>query len=211
MTFALAQTAVSSLTTSSLVAAVLPNDGAAGRDFRASALALNGGVLNGSSAFLPSPAAAAVAIQVQDNASPWYGYSNLTGYGTTPPLTVASADNGAVLSAIAAGTGFAGAGILTVSASTSGWPTSGTLNVVTSVGVGVVAYTGVTGSTFTGCTFVSGSTTATVATGADVTTGQNVEVGTYKLHLIPVAGDPNGSSVLQFLLPANALVITATG
>ncbi len=212
MAIAYAVTAVSSLTTSSLVAAILPNDGAAGRDFRASATALNGGVTTGASAFMPSPAAAPTAIVQQDSASPWYGYSNLNGYGPTDvSVTVASADNGAVLSAIAAGTGFASAGVLTVSASTALFPTSGTLNVATSTGVGVITYTGVTGSTFTGCTYVSGSPTGTLATGGLVTTGQNVETGSYKLHLVPVTGDPNGSSVMQFLLPPNALVVTATG
>jgi len=122
MAIAYGVTAVSALTTASLVAAILPADGQSGRDFRANAVNLNGGATTGSSAFLPSPAAAPVAVSVLDNAAPWYGISGPeTGDATTPV------------------------------------------------------------------------------------------VGSYKLHLVPVVGDPNGSSVLQYLLPPNALVVTATG
>jgi hypothetical protein len=111
-TTSLAITAVSSLTTSSLIAAILPNDGAPGRDFRAVAKSL--GTSTSYSAFLPSPAAAPVAI-----------------------------------------------------------------------------------------TYVDGSLAAQGA-GGSVT-------GAYKLHLVPVSTDTtNLSSVLQFLLPPNALVVTAT-
>ena len=122
MAIAYGVTAVSALTTASLVAAILPADGQAGRDFRANAVNLNGGATAGSSAFLPSPAAAPVAVSVLDNAAPWYGISGPEAGDATTPV-----------------------------------------------------------------------------------------VGSYKLHLVPVVGDPNGSSVLQYLLPPNALVVTATG
>ena len=113
MSISYAVTAVSSLTTSSLVAAILPNDGAAGRDFRADATALQAAAGSGNvSAYLPSPAAAPTAV-----------------------------------------------------------------------------------------TYYDGSFDAS----------GNTITGPYKLHLVPVAGDPQGSSVLQFLLPPNALVVTATG
>jgi hypothetical protein len=113
MAIAYAVTAVSALTTSSLVAAILPCDEAAGRDFRADATALQAAAGSGNvSAYLPSPAAAPVAVTYYDGS---FGASDTT------------------------------------------------VN------------------------------------------------GPYKLHLVPVVNDPNGSSVMQFLLPANALVVTATG
>lgn len=123
MAIAYGVTAVSALTTASLVAAILPADGQSGRDFRASATSLQAAAGSGNvSAFLPSPAAAPVAVSVLDNAAPWYGISGPEAGDATTPV-----------------------------------------------------------------------------------------VGSYKLHLVPVVGDPNGSSVLQYLLPPNALVVTATG
>jgi hypothetical protein len=125
MAIAYAVTAVSALTTASLVAAILPADGQSGRDFRANATALQVAAGTGNvSAYLPSPAAAPIAVTAVDNASPWYGQ-----------VVGGQNDNQAA------------------------YPV----------------------------------------------------VGSYKLHLVPVVGDPNGSSVLQYLLPPGALVVTATG
>lgn len=76
-TTSLAITAVSSLTTSSLIAAILPNDGAPGRDFRAVAKAL--GTSTSYSAYLPSPAATPVQVSYADGAYPSQGNGTNTG------------------------------------------------------------------------------------------------------------------------------------
>lgn len=83
--------------------------------------------------------------------------------------TVAAGSNGGTISAIATWGGtFGGSGVLDV-ASTSGYPTSGTLNVAASgATTAVVTYTAITAGSFTGCAYVSGSPAGTVATGAVV-------------------------------------------
>lgn len=85
--------------------------------------------------------------------------------------SVAAASNGGTISGIAAWAN-PSAGVLAV-ADTTFFPTSGTLNIVTSGTPAVISYTGKTPTTFTGCTFTSG--TGTVATGASVV--RNVAVG----------------------------------
>lgn len=52
------------------------------------------------------------------------------------------------------------AGTLTVSAAPTGYPASGQILVPTAAGDQIITYTGVSGSTFTGCTGGSGTTTA---------------------------------------------------
>lgn len=84
--------------------------------------------------------------------------------------TVAAGSNGGEISQIGnAGWTTPSQGVLAV-ASTAGWATSGTLWVAASGStVGQVTYTGVSGNTFTGCAYVAGSATGTVATGGAVT------------------------------------------
>jgi hypothetical protein len=85
--------------------------------------------------------------------------------------SVAAASNGGTISGIATWAN-PSAGVLAV-ADTTFFPSSGTLQVVTSGTAAVIPYTGKTPTTFTGCTFTSGS--GTVATGAQVV--RNVAVG----------------------------------
>lgn len=86
-----------------------------------------------------------------------------------PATTVAAGSNGGTISGIATWGGtFGGNGVLVV-ASTALYPTSGTLTVAASGSTtAVVTYTGITGTTFTGCAYVSGSPSGTVATGGAV-------------------------------------------
>jgi hypothetical protein len=88
-----------------------------------------------------------------------------------PATTVAAGSNGGEISAIASwGPSFGGNGNLDV-ASTAGWASSGTLWVPASGStMAQVSYTGTAGGNqFTGCTYVTGSATGTVATGGAVT------------------------------------------
>ena len=97
---------------------------------------------------------------IVDGCSIWDAFTN-SGAATT----VAAASNGGTLSGIAAWAN-PSAGVLAV-ASTAGFPTTGTLTVATAGGSGTITYTGVTGGTFTGCAYTSGTGT-TVATGGSV-------------------------------------------
>lgn len=72
-----------------------------------------------------------------------------SGLGTT----IGSASNGGVISNIAAWS-TPSAGTLTV-ASTTGFFSSGQIQVNTTVGAAIITYTGITATTFTGCTFVA--------------------------------------------------------
>ena len=82
--------------------------------------------------------------------------------------TVAAGSNGGTISAIASWA-TPSAGVLAV-ANTAGWPSAGTINVAASgPTTAVVTYTGVTATTLTGCAYVSGSPSGTVATGGAVT------------------------------------------
>lgn len=100
--------------------------------------------------------------------------------GCVPTTTVAAGSNGGEISQIASwGAGFGGSGILDV-ASTVGYPTSGTIYVAaTGPTIGRVTYTGVTSTSFTGCAYVSGSATGTIATGGTVsaTSGNIAQAG----------------------------------
>src|SRR5229473_7536883 len=81
-----------------------------------------------------------------------------------PGTTVAAGSNGGNIANIATW-GTPGAGVLAV-ASTTGYAASGSVSVATSGGNAVIAYTGITGNTLTGCTLVYGS--GTVSTGGTV-------------------------------------------
>jgi hypothetical protein len=88
--------------------------------------------------------------------------------GGAAPTTVASGSNGGEISAIASWSS-PSAHVLDV-ASTTGYPTAGTLQVAASgTTLGVITYTGISGNSFTGCAYVSGSATGTVSTGGAVT------------------------------------------
>jgi parallel beta-helix repeat protein len=80
--------------------------------------------------------------------------------------TVASGSNGAEPATWVAGA----TGTLTVTSSTSAFPSSGQLWLACSGNtVALVAYTGTSGSTFTGCTYLSGSPSGTLSAGNAVT------------------------------------------
>jgi hypothetical protein len=89
--------------------------------------------------------------------------------GGAAPTTVASGSNGGEISTIASWS-FPSAGVLAV-ASTAGYPTSGTQTLFVAASgstTALITYTGVSGNTFTGCAYLSGSATGTVATGGVV-------------------------------------------
>jgi hypothetical protein len=88
--------------------------------------------------------------------------------GCTAYSLVGSASNGGVITAIASWSS-PSAGVIAVSNGAL-FPnpagTGGLFSVVTSTGVATCTYAGVSGNTLTGCTYVSGSPTGTVATNA---------------------------------------------
>ena len=93
-----------------------------------------------------------------------------------PVVTVAAGLNGGEISTIASWGGtYGGNGVLDVS-SVTGYPTGGGTLWVAASGstIAVITYTGVSGSTFTGCAYVSGSPTGTVATGGTVSAPNSV-------------------------------------
>jgi len=113
----------------------------------------------------------------------------MTGKITYPTTYVASGSNGGTIANIATWGGtYGGNGVLAVN-SVSGFATSGGLTVVVGGAVASITYTGVSGSTFTGCAYVSttpnspaattftyGSVIPTIPstiTGASVTAGTN--------------------------------------
>lgn len=77
--------------------------------------------------------------------------------------TVASGSNGGVIGNIGSWSA-PSAGVLAV-ASTTGFDSAGTLFIATSATLAQVQYTGISGNTFTGCTYISGTPTGTIATG----------------------------------------------
>jgi hypothetical protein len=88
---------------------------------------------------------------------------------TSPSTTVASGSNGGEISQIATWS-HPSAGVLDVASIPANMPASGTLNVAASGSTtAVITYMGTTGNSFTGCAYVSGSATGTVATGGAVT------------------------------------------
>lgn len=91
----------------------------------------------------------------------WTGYIGQGGQGTT----VAAGSSGGDITAIASWSS-PSPGVLAV-ASATGYPASGALLVQVSGGttVGIITYAAISGNTFTGCVYTSGSATGTVATG----------------------------------------------
>lgn len=87
--------------------------------------------------------------------------------GAAITTTVASGSNTGEISTIASWS-FPSAGVLDVASSAS-YPSSGTLTVATSTTPATITYTGTGSGTFTGCAYVSGSATGTVATAGAVT------------------------------------------
>jgi hypothetical protein len=98
-----------------------------------------------------------------------YAPGSQTLKATPAPTTVASGSNGGEISAIASWSS-PSAGVLDVaSGGVTNWPTAGTINVAASGSTtAVVTYTGISGNSLTGCAYVSGSATGTVATGGAV-------------------------------------------
>jgi hypothetical protein len=106
-----------------------------------------------------------------------------------PTTSVAAASNGGTISGIASW-GNPSAGVLAV-ADTQFFPATGTLNVTTSGTLAVIPYTGKTATSFTGCTFSSGS--GTVSTGGSVVLP--VTVGNSTLYFGSFAGGANTQGV----------------
>ncbi len=98
--------------------------------------------------------------QSSDPNNPYIQY--LVTYATAP-TTVASGSNGVNVST------FTGSGTLDV-ASTAGYDSAGVIRVVTSTGIADINYTGLTATSFTGCTTAStGVASGVLSTGAAVT------------------------------------------
>ena len=108
--------------------------------------------------------------------------------------TVAAGSNGGEISTVASWSA-PSSGILDV-ASTTGFPTSGTLLIAaTGPTVGIVTYTGTSGgNSFTGCAYVSGSATGTVATAG----------------LVALSGAAPAISTGPFTAPASGNVLVST-
>ena len=108
-------------------------------------------------------------------------------WGTAGPVTtVASGSNGVNVNT------FTGSGTLNVAgAATAGFPSNGylTVNAIsTSASVNpIISYTGISGTTFTGCTTISGA--------AILATGQEVTVAT----TFPIASNGSFTSVLEYI------------
>jgi hypothetical protein len=112
-------------------------------------------------------------ITVQD-CTVWDIFPGLAGLATT----VAAGSNGGTISGIAAWSS-PSAGVLSV-ASTTGYPTAGQLNVAASgPTTALISYTGISGNTFTGCAYISGSPSGTVATGGTVSLAPTVGKSTF--------------------------------
>lgn len=159
----------------------------------------SGGYLCTPSSYAPSPAQ---SLMVQSST-----FTNF-GIGTT----VAAGSNGGEISQIASWAA-PSAGVLDV-ASTTSFPGSGTINVVASgTTLALINYTGTTGTSFTGCTYVSGSATGTVATGGQVSVSsvQSLTTGNF-------TAPASGSVVVEVSLAAEgvngefmALALAAAG
>lgn len=111
--------------------------------------------------------------------------------------------SGANLTGCSGGTGTANSGntvqpesVLTASASISGFPTSGSLNISTLGGYQTVAYTGISGSTFTGCTGL----TNFLYTGGPIYTSNGIQqisyTGTQTSPTIAFTGCTGGTGTL---------------
>jgi len=132
--------------------------------------------------------------------------------GTGPSTTVAAGSDGVNIST------YAGAGTLNV-ASTTGFPTTGTIRVATASGVKALSYTGTGGTTFTGVN--ANGQTGLLATGGAVTTNQWTTVQTGVRPATTVAVGSNGATLPQatinvastaaFAVAGTLLVVTTEG
>lgn len=101
----------------------------------------------------PTVAGANAAVQAQLNALGSISGLTIAGVAGPPQVVCASGENTINVST------FVGSQTLTATASTAAFASSGTVSVVTSAGTAVIAYTGITGDTFTNCTLITGSGT----------------------------------------------------
>jgi hypothetical protein len=103
--------------------------------------------------------------------------------------TVAAGSNGGEISTVASWSS-PSAGVLDV-ASTTGFPATGSLYVVaSSTGPALITYSGTAGGNqFTGCAYVSGSATGTVATGGNVTNAAGGAVASTGSFTAPASQD----------------------
>ena len=106
--------------------------------------------------------------------------SQTFGLVTGAASTVAAGSNGGEISQVASWSS-PSAGVLAVAAGSAFPVTGGTVNVTASgATTAVVTYTGVSGNTLTGCAYVSGSATGTLATGGGVTlTSAAISTGSF--------------------------------
>jgi hypothetical protein len=121
---------------------------------------------------------------------------------TAPPATtVAAGSTGVNINT------FAGAGTLNV-ASTTGFPTSGAIQVLTSTGYQTVTYTGVGATTFTGCSTPNGA-------GGTLTTGNAVNLGVgaqLRKRTISANTTPTGAAIPAWNASTQATTsVTMTG
>lgn len=134
-------------------------------------------------------------VTIYNNAATGFGY-----WGeATRTITVAAGSNGVDLNT------FVGAGTLNVS-STNGFPTSGSVTVVTASGTRTVAFTGKTATAFTGCSSAAPS-------GSTVTTGALVNpVGAYSAAGTMLSGcHVWGSPLWDYVLDAQTHLIDCVG
>jgi hypothetical protein len=145
--------------------------------------------------------------------SAWTMQGVLRGSGAPSNTSVASGSNGGEISQIASWSS-PSAGVLDV-ASTSGYPSAGTLNVIASGSTtAVVTYTGISGNSFTGCAYVSGSPTGTVSTGGAVSLQDAYAwVGGSAPTATLIAQDSAASSWggVSVSVSTNTVTFTATG
>jgi trimeric autotransporter adhesin len=144
--------------------------------------------------------------------SVWTFAGVLRGSGSASATTVAAGSTGGEISAIASWSS-PSAGVLDV-ASTTGYPSSGTLHVAASGSTtAVVTYTGISGNSFTGCAYVSGSATGTVSTGGAVSLVDAYSwVGGSAPTATLVAQDSAASAwAVAVAVSANTVTFTVTG
>lgn len=146
------------------------------------------------------------------------GPSSTLAAGIQPAAAaVGAGSNGGEISTIASWGGtFGGNGVLVLGAAPPpGWPAAGTVNVAASGSTtAVVTYTGISGATLTGCAYVSGSPTGTVATGGAVSLQGVVRVLPYMdfswadeltfiLTVLGTTGSPSGGTLTAGFLLGN--------
>jgi len=109
-----------------------------------------------------------------------------------PTTSVAAASNGGTISGIASWSS-PSAGVLAVASTQFFNPAPGQLQVAASGSTtALVNYTGISGNTFTGCTYVSGSPAGTVATGGSVVLPVPVGNSTFYFGAFPGGANTQG-------------------